>query len=422
MKEYKNIDELFKEVASGFEPEVSEKVWDGIEEGFLNSLPSKRRNYSRWTIAAVLLLLITSGSIWYFTGVESPKSSSNEINTNSIVETKINIEADVINNETEEVVEELAIEDNASNINDFKETIQLQPAQTNNDEIIEAPSLLVEYESTEIQNESLSQNIEQLSSRSIYDIAFMDANYIDKTITVEEYIKKRKKLHTYTGIGIKPAMAYYPNTQDQFTYTAEADFGIILNRFYIETGVGYQHMKERGVYQYNYKSNDSIGVYNRVVSFEIDPSNPDNITYKTAETIVYDSIDHFNVQSPLFNYSYLNIPLKVGYKIWNKDKLSLGVETGLLFSKLLKSEIPQANFNFPEYTLLSIEDNTPERVDMNMQLLLAVRFNYRFTRAMSLSLQPEFTKYLNSIYNTEIGDPNIKPYTMGLKFGIYYDF
>lgn len=419
MKEYKNIDKLFKDSASGFEPEVTEKVWAGIENGFFKSMPTKRKGVSRWAIAAVLLLLIGSFSFWYFSGIESTESSSNETNINSIVDTDTNIETELEITEPEILTKDIDQQIELINKIIVKENIQLQTDKYNAKEI-ETESMPVDYESDEAV--SYPQNIEQLRSKSIYEITYINVNPIEKTITVEEYLKKRKKLHTYTGMGIKPAMVYYPNTQDQFTYTAEVDFGIILNNFYIEAGVGYQHMKERGVHKYNYKSNDSIGVYNRVVSFEIDPANPDNITYKTTETTVYDSIDHVNVQSPLFYYSYLNIPLKVGYKVWNRDKISLGVETGLLFSKLIKSEIPEASFNFPEYTLISIEDNTPARVEMNMQLLFAIRVNYRFTKAISLSLQPEFTKYLNSIYDTEKGDPNIKPYTMGLKFGIYYDF
>lgn len=419
MKEYKNIDELFKDSASGFEPEVSEKVWAGIEDGFFNSMPTKRKGVSRWVIAAVLLLLIGSFSFWYFSGIESPESSSPETNINAIADADSNTNTELEITEPQEVTESLNKQLELTNKNIVKDNLQLITYK-NNVEEIEIENVPVDYESDEAV--SYTQNIEQLRPKSIYEITYIDINPIEKTITIEEYLKKRKKLHTYTGMGIKPAMVYYPNTQDQFTYTAEADFGIILNKFYIEAGVGYQHMKERGVYKYNYKSNDSIGVYNRVISFEIDPANPDNITYKTTETTVYDSIDHVNVQSPLFNYSYLNILLKVGYKVWNRDKISLGVETGLLFSKLIKSEIPEASFNFPEYTLISIEDNTPARVEMNMQLLLAIRVNYRFTKAISLSLQPEFTKYLNSIYDTEKGDPNIKPYTMGLKFGIYYDF
>ncbi len=423
MKEYKNIDELFKDAASGFEPQPSAKVWAGIEEGVFNTGKSKRMTYIKWTLAAMLLLLIGVSSMWYFTTDNNQHIAENEdiIIETTIDNTKTNneIETNILETEIFEVsiVQESDTEDNvATEI--IPESIETKESIINDDYLLIVKS---DEENEMLADDALT--IEQIDARSIYEIAYLNAEPIDKQITVEEYLKKRRKLHTYTGVGIKAAMVYYPNTEDQFTYTAEANFGIVLNKFYIEAGVGYQQMKERGVYKFNYKSNDSIGFYNKVVSFEIDPLNPDNITYKTTETTVYDSINHYSLQSPLFKYSYLNVPLKVGYKVWGNNKLTMGLETGIIFSKLISSEIPEPSFTSSnEQTLVSIEDNTPTRVDMNMQMLVAMRFNYKFTKAVSLSLQPEFTKYLNSIYNTDIGDLNIKPYTMGLRFGIYYDF
>ena len=421
MKEYKNIDELFKDAASGFEPQPSAKVWAGIEEGVFNAGQSKRMVYVKWTLAAMLLLLLGVSSLWFFTiddnqqiadvdeiSIEKPTNKS-LIETTDLKTENIEIK----------VNDELGIENNAVATEIITESNETDERPSDNEE------LLVTGESDSRTEILLADafGIKQIESRSIYEIAYLNTEPIDKQITVEEYLEKRKKLHTYTGIGIKPAMVYYPNTEDQFTYTAEANLGIVLNKFYIETGIGYQQMKERGVYKFNYKSNDSIGFYNKVVSFEIDPLNPDDITYKTTTTTVYDSIDHYNLQSPLFKYSYFNVPIKLGYRVWENNKLSMGIETGLMFSKLISSEIPEPSFSSSnEQTLVSIDDNTPTRVDMNMQMLLAIRFNYKFTKAVSLSLQPEFTKYINSIYDTDIGDPNIKPYTMGLKFGIYYDF
>ena len=116
------------------------------------------------------------------------------------------------------------------------------------------------------------------------------------------------------------------------------------------------------------------------------------------------------------------IPLKFGYKLINKGKFNMGIETALIFSTLLNSEIPNAEFNYPEYTLINIEDKTPERVDINLQFAISLRFNYKLANSISLSAQPEFTKYLNSIYDVNKGGPNTKPYTMGLRIGIFYDF
>ena len=417
----KNIDELFKETEPGFVIQPSKEVWAGIEQGIANAGNKGKVAYWKWAAVAALLLFLGGSSIWYFsspvgdTGLETTE----EIQSNSVDETA-QAPQRTINENIEDKIDfteersEILKEDN---VTDIKEITRTETAFVGN------YTQEVEDINEELFAEEISFDVSQLRPHSIYEIASLDVEPVDRPITLEEFVKKRKKLHTYTGLGIKPAMVYYPNTTDQFTYAAGAGFGIAFNKFYVETGIAYQEMKERGVYKFNYRSNDSIGFYNKVVSFEIDPSNPNNITFKTSKTTVYDSIEHYNVQSPLFKYSYLNVPLKVGYRLWERKKLTLGIETGVIFSKLLSSDIPEPAFTLSgENTLISIEDNTPARVDLNMQISVALRFNYRFAKAISLSVQPEFTKYLNSIYDTKNGAPSVKPYTMGIRFGIYYDF
>jgi len=421
MKEYKNIDELFKEAESDFTIQPAAEVWAGIEQGIANTGNVSNVAYQKWVAAAALLLLLGISSLWYFSFHEGdasyiPTEETNEFTVNETIPSpKITKDENI-------EIKTVSREESNEHLEEFVslETENIVKTKTPIVEDLENNGLSQEDHEF---SENFSFDVTTLKSHSIYEIASLDAEPIDKPITVEEFIRQRKKLHTYTGLGIKPAMVYYPNTTDQFTFTAGVDFGMVFNKFYVETGIAYQEMKERGVYKFNYRSNDSIGFYNKVVSFEIDPTDPNNITFKTSKTTVYDSLDHYNVQSPLFKYSYLNVPLKVGYRLWERKKLTLGLEAGVIFSKLLSSEIPEPTFTLSgENTLINIEDNTPTRVDVNMQMLVALRFNYRFTRAISLSVQPEFTKYLNSIYDTKNGDPNIKPYTMGIRFGVYYDF
>ena len=213
-----------------------------------------------------------------------------------------------------------------------------------------------------------------------------------------EFLEKQKNSHFYTGISGMAGMMYYPSTKDQFTWSAELAFGLTAKRFYFETGVGYQEMKEEGVYTIEFKSYDSIGYYNEVKSFEVNPVNPDEIIYKTEEVTVYDSITHYSHANPTLKYSYLNIPLLVGYKVYQQKKLTLGVEAGLMFSFLLDKEDPGVQFNYPEYTHVRTINETPERVDFNYRLLVALRLDYRFARSMSFAVKPVFNTYLNSVY------------------------
>ena len=134
------------------------------------------------------------------------------------------------------------------------------------------------------------------------------------------------------------------------------------------------------------------------------------------------SLEHIKTQSPLFYYDYLNVPIKIGYRIKTFEKLNISIESGVIFSKLISSKSPTANFYIPESTLLNMEDKTPLRTNFNYQWVLGLKMNYKILNSVSISVVPEFTKYLNSIYKPAVDVSSTKPYSMGIRFGIYYDF
>ena len=226
----------------------------------------------------------------------------------------------------------------------------------------------------------------------------------------------------YTGASASAAMTYYPTSIDQLTWSADLVYGYKLNQLYIETGIGFQKMKEQGVFQIDYRTNDSVGYYNKVLSFAVNPDNPNEITYNTKSTTVYDSVDHILLQSPIYSYNYLVIPLKVGYKFMVFPKFSVSAETGIIYSLLNKIETPNITYDDPNTSLIGIQNNTPTRVDHNFRIHAAIRLNYSLTSTISIVIQPEFTKYLNSINENNPTSNKVKPYTMGARFGIFFDF
>ena len=415
MKKYNNIDNLFREGVSDFKVTPSESLLKDIEAARLAQKGSGRKTIYLWTLAA-LLLLIAGISGWFFFGGQSTEKAihPNQITEEVILEKQIEVHENQELIPSENTVVPVNELEKDESIIENEIAIQYIVEEENNTNIL--------YEPSNIAHQNV--NVDELQYRSIYEIAQMEQEPIDpRTVKgMEEYLEKRSNVHFYTGVGATVAMAYYPSTTDQFTWSTDLALGLKLHDFYIESGVGYQDMQERGIYQIDFKTHDSIGYYNEVVSFEIDPQNPDEITYKTQQTTVYDSVDHYEHKTPLFKYSYLNIPLKVGYRFYQKDRFSVAAEVGVIFSKMLSKEIPEPTINNPEYELIAIINQTPERVDLNFQWQVSLRLNYRFAKTMSVAVQPVFTKYINSIYDTKSGYPNVKPYTMGVRFGIYFDF
>ena len=429
MKKYNHIDDLFREGVAGFRLAPSEDLLKDIEASRIAEKRRRRKAIYLWAFAA-LLLLLAGVSGWLFFGEKSDDDgiSQQQIVEEIILEKQLEPEPQK-QNEVNEKQEAFVVENGNSNQNESSKD-KFTNENTNAEQYIneENSNTIISFEPSikkpELANIPELSNIEELQYRSIYEIAQIELEPIDpSTVTgMEEYLKKRSNVHFYTGVSATVAMVYYPSTTDQFTYSADVALGLKIHDFYIESGAGYQKMTERGIYKIDFKTRDSIGYYNEVVSFEIDPQNPDEITYKTQQTTVYDSVSHYEHATPLFEYSYLNIPLRIGYRFYQKDRFSIAAEAGVIFCKMLSSKIPEPIINNPDYELIAITNQTPERVDLNFQWQVSLRLNYRFAKTMSLAVQPVFTKYINSIYDTKSGYPNVKPYSMGLRFGIYFDF
>jgi len=436
MKKYNNIDELFKEGASDFRVTPSEKVWENIESAHSKIYSFKKRNV---LLLAIISLLLISGSFITWTLL------TNNPNQNNLVPDKVTADENNINTNSTIIINKAENENNTIQktetitnnnessliIEDKKNTSKPTPAE---DETVRIPKYYSNNESKTnaflfADNETLlfASETSQLSKISTTSTSTLENNCtpsiindFDK-ITIDEYLEKRKHLHFYTGASASIAMAYYSSTTDQSTWTTDLVYGLKLKRFYIETGIGFQKMKEHGNFQIDYITNDSIGYYNEVTSFELNPDNPNEITYKTQTTTVYDSIKHYVLRSPLYHYDYIVIPLKFGYKFYQKHQLSVSVETGIIYSLLTKTYTPEVQYNDPESELIEITNNTPERIEHNFRIHIALRINYNITRSISFNVQPEFTSFINSIYK-QSNNSKVRPYTMGLRMGICFDF
>lgn len=434
MKEYNNIDDFFREGVNDFRVTPSKKVWDNIESAHFKSNSNSRRNY---ILLALISLLLISGSIITWTMFNN-NTNHNNINPVTVTDNEENTNLPINKDKAEDEINSNQQTEILTDNNEFYNIIENESKgsyeHSADDKIIEEQ--IYSFTNIPKSNDNISVNVETSafipSTFSLFGMDSRNTSTIENSydhslinnyekITIDNYLKKRKNLHFYTGASISIAMAYYSSSTDQATWTADLLYGLNLKRYYIETGIGFQKMKEQGNYQIEYKTNDSIGYYNKVVSFELNPQNPNEIIYKTSTTTVYDSIEHHQLQSPLYYYDYLVIPVKFGYKFFQKTQFSISAEAGLIYSYLLHTYTPEVYYDDPDSQLIGITNNTPERVEHNFRIHIALRLNYNITKSISLSAQPEFTSFINSIYKPSYNTIS-RPYTMGIRFGICFDF
>lgn len=445
MKEFKNIDELFEKNLSEFKIVPGKKSWDNLE----SELFSPKKAYLREIATVVVLLLIAGATYWYL-GTEdtseiieskkitdinnAPEKSKQQLEENiKSLENSDELDQTINNNTLHEIPTTEIIDSNTWDLGNSDLTSEeIYNATENNQSHLLANNNSDDNEdlinnTDELQSHTLSGNsymsIHRISSRnngSLISDNYNPIGYSNSKISIDEYIEKKRNIHIYTGASISAGIMYYNDTPDMFTWGTDLSFGYRLKDFYIESGIGYQQVKQHGDYRIDYQTNDSVGYYQEVVSFELNPDNYTEITYNTKTTTVFDSVSHYNHTSPVYQYNYINIPLKVGYTAFNTDNVSLSVESGIIYSMLNSTVVPTLTYNIPESTIMGISNNTPDRVANNFKLHMALRATYRIHNSLSISIQPEFSKYLNSIYSNP--DHKHMPYSMSIRGGLFFNF
>jgi hypothetical protein len=426
MKENNNIDNLFSEGLSGFEVAPSQQVWEGVEGALFPASKPVPFYRKRWALAVLLLLLLSVGA-WLFFGVNSSKSRKSVEATNkqtpvvskpSATPTATGNKNERVSNNSVHSAGQISAEkrvDNTLPPANAQQQIEMQFQKPKTESGL--------FKETDIIKKSL---LEAIPSVDIHTLAVLPKNnplnQPREIISVEQYIKRRNNLHFYTGAGVEVGMVYYPVSSDQITYAADVSFGLKVKKYYFETGVGYRYVQERGSYKINFITKDSVGYYNQVTSFEINPQYPDKIILNYKKTTVFDSIEHVAYTAPLFKYDYFTVPLKIGYRFFNRKKLFAALETGIEYNRLINAYIPESGFYYQGSDVINIVNTTSERVINNWKYLISIRVGIKLKNNICLIVQPEFSKYANSIYKVESGSGKTKPYMMNLRASIYYDF
>jgi hypothetical protein len=242
---------------------------------------------------------------------------------------------------------------------------------------------------------------------------FFDLNIKDN------YVKKAEMMF---GAGFTPAVNIYPDGQNRNDYSLELIAAYEKSRFILESGIGANFTSESAKYQVNYSSYDSVGYYIRVSSFSIAPGNPDSVIFETNLKSVYDSIDHYQIKENTNKFVYLQIPLRIGYRIIEVNRFSLDLKAGILFSLQVYRDVPEVPYQGSDAEQIEVIRHYPDRLKSTWQYTASLGFNYQINRQTRFSLEPVYRQYINSVYSTGSEYPARSPYSFGIRGGIYFHF
>jgi hypothetical protein len=224
-------------------------------------------------------------------------------------------------------------------------------------------------------------------------------------------------------MGVSPEVTFNGNTssKSEVNFSGNVGFNYTIGRFSVRSGIGISYIADDGIYRIDYKSKDSVGFYNMVVSYAINQQNPSEITYITQRMIVYDSIQHIADDRTRNRYTYLQVPFFAGFRILETNRLGLTVHAGPMVSFLIGKKEAQPVIDYANARIIRIDNNTPVRVKTSWQLWLGLRLDYKISKEFSLFAEPYYKYYFKPVVEQKEGIVK-NPYSIGLGIGIQYNF
>lgn len=189
----------------------------------------------------------------------------------------------------------------------------------------------------------------------------------------------------------------------------------------VRSGIGLSISK--GTNQLAIEYNDYLGSYMHLdsMTFAWNLQHTDLIpTYYLTKREVYDSLMKLENAKVVKRFTYLQVPLILGYDFWEAGNFSMGVRMGPVMSVLLGSRTLSDPYDPGKKLIVSINQITPEQISLNWQLVAGLNISYRFARRFGMEVEPFGKYYLNSVY--EAGGNGVKPWALGIRAALFISF
>lgn len=456
--QHSHIDKFFSDGIGNFRKEPSASVWDALENKFFPGGGGRNLLFTLFTSA---LLLISTGITTYFvlsrdhtigaanqdTRLTNPQANISEavltfidnetadqINTiapeNTVIE---NITTSLIENpkpqlEKATAAQYISNQKNASE-NDPSEYLlaSLDAGYYKNTfhDLLDKPL----YTTTSRQ-ESEPFTMSMLQADYEYDYAEKDSRFqpdlkdppIESAIDLSFKDDYGRQSNLGMGVHLSPGVIFYDINPSKNIYAGDVTLNYSLSNFSIKAGAGFLKTFDVGKYKINYTSYDSVGFYREVVSFTFDQERPDSVIVNYRYRAVYDSVPHYTIAEQNNSYTYLQFPVSFGYKVYNKKRISLSLNAGMIYTLLINKYEPTVDFSVESGNLESVSRQVPARVRSNLMFSAGFEFSYQISSKVYFTLSPYYSQYLQSVYETNTGYGTDKPFIIGIRTGVDFNF
>jgi hypothetical protein len=223
------------------------------------------------------------------------------------------------------------------------------------------------------------------------------------------------------GLFYTPEMIVYPSDDQMKNYSQSLDILVSYapGNYFLQSGIGLARYRDQGNQIINY--NQYLGSYEDVYNVTFDTTTSGIVPiYHTQTVDVYDSITHVTINPSKRSFTYLQIPLFVGYEKMYK-RFGWNVRVGPSVSFLIQQDVPVKENSMEQARILGIENELPGRIQTNWQFILSAGLTYKLGNTINLHVEPMFRYYIRSAYENNTMNTR-HPWSAGLRTGLSIRF
>ena len=469
-KEYKNIDDLFRDKFDDFEVDPPDYIWENVKSKMGgNSDNGSGFNLNKSGIAGLTLLFVTVGIVTFFL-INNSFVIDKETGQNQTTEYSLDNTDLIADNSTNDNnnIQALSSDSENSDPNPDRSSVKKEKKEKKSKD----KSNISKRNSTFVINPEINSTI-PIEKQGRQNLTVTPVTSLSATITEPNKTSGTLLLNSTTnkdeeklngkvsdvensgtqpdmvrgqeltssvnsgssgiksdygkmgrwkfGLYFTPEMIVYPsdNQLKNYSYSLDINASYKLGSYFLQSGFGFARNHEQGDSRIDY--NKYIGSYEDVYNVTFDTTSTGIVpVYETETVFIYDSISHVNISSTKRYYTYLQIPIFIGYGAESK-RFGWFVKGGPSLSFLVHEDIPESGMSADEAKILNIENELPGRISTTWQFILSAGATYKLGPRLSFSMEPMFRYYVKSVYEQD--KLNTKhPYSIGLRTGFLLNF
>ncbi len=234
-------------------------------------------------------------------------------------------------------------------------------------------------------------------------------------------VNQKERWRVAAAVYYLPELMFNTIEGDKYIHNTGIDAVFYHGLISIRTGIGISVSK--GITRNEVNYNSYMGSYNKLDSITFNYNETQHRfepNIYTSSQNVWDTLVQSDSSEIIKRYTYLQVPLVLGFDFWKKDRISIGVRVGTIMSVMMKARQLTGEYDPGENLVIGINQLTPSQVNLNWQAVGGIAASAVLTEKISLEIEPQAKYYYGSIY--EKSGYAKKPWSLGIRASLLMKF